>query len=502
MAIKIQASQQIVVNYTATAVSLLALLFVYPIDLNESYGLAQFISMTGLMLMPFAAFGATSAVIKFYPEFESADQKKGYLANLLLITATAVAVFLGLIFLFKGQIMAALERWEFNTDLLSKYGAPLLVTTVFMVLGRVLTQHSANYKRITIPAFFNTLIPKVVLPVLVLLVIYAGMTHEQLVWAWTLTFGVIVIGLIFNLWWIGGLDLQWRPRDLTLPLLKRIASFSGFSALSTMGSMLANRVDVFMVTLLLGERINGAYVTVIVIAGILQFPTQAVWAITSPQLAKAWKDNDMHSIRELYQRSSQNLFVAGIVVFLVCLGNMDAVFSLTSNYEGLAAAIPAFAFLGIAKLLDMITSLNTQIIMYSKYYRYNALFVTILAVSNIILNYIFIRQYGMTGAALATAISVIVYNGMKSVFIYFKFGMMPFSKDVQPTIWMAIMSVSVFLIFPRLEHPLLHIAVFTPVMLLVCYALVEGLRINTDFLPYFKQKADGIVRSVVKGKND
>jgi O-antigen/teichoic acid export membrane protein len=84
-------------------------------------------------------------------------------------------------------------------------------------------------------------------------------------------------------------------------------------------------------------------------------------------------------------------------------------------------------FIGAARLFDMATGVNGEIILQSRYYRFNLISVAMLAVLIIGTNYIFIPLYGINGAAFATALSVFLYNIIKFLFLWIKFRMQPFS---------------------------------------------------------------------------
>jgi O-antigen/teichoic acid export membrane protein len=75
----------------------------------------------------------------------------------------------------------------------------------------------------------------------------------------------------------------------------------------------------------------------------------------------------------------------------------------------------------------MATGVNGEIILQSRYYRFNLISVVFLAVLIIGTNYIFIPLYGINGAAFATALSVFLWNILKFLFLWIKFRMQPFS---------------------------------------------------------------------------
>ena len=74
---------------------------------------------------------------------------------------------------------------------------------------------------------------------------------------------------------------------------------------------------------------------------------------------------------------------------------------------------------------------NGEIITYSKYYRFNLIAIGILILLNVSLNILFIKvfYYGIEGVAIASLISMLLFNFSKLLFIYQKFRILPFDKS-------------------------------------------------------------------------
>lgn len=97
------------------------------------------------------------------------------------------------------------------------------------------------------------------------------------------------------------------------------------------------------------------------------------------------------------------------------------------DYNKLKDSIIIVEILGFSVLINMATGFNGEIITYSKYYRFNLIAVGILVVLNVALNLLFIHLgYGIAGVAWASFISMTIFNISKLLFIYKKFGLLPF----------------------------------------------------------------------------
>ncbi|HTB32910.1 MAG TPA: polysaccharide biosynthesis C-terminal domain-containing protein, partial [Bacteroidia bacterium] len=98
----------------------------------------------------------------------------------------------------------------------------------------------------------------------------------------------------------------------------------------------------------------------------------------------------------------------------------------------------SFYLLCFAKYVDMITGLNGIITITSKKYKYDLYFMLVLVIITIILNLIFIPVYGITGAALAAMISLVIYNLLRLIFVWVNFKMQPFTWNC---LWIVLITI-------------------------------------------------------------
>ena len=85
-------------------------------------------------------------------------------------------------------------------------------------------------------------------------------------------------------------------------------------------------------------------------------------------------------------------------------------------------------FAGIARLADAGFGMNGGIIVTSKFYKFDTYFNVVLLAVTVLLNWVLIPIYGISGAAMATAISLCSFNVAKYFFLRLKFGFDPFDR--------------------------------------------------------------------------
>ena len=103
--------------------------------------------------------------------------------------------------------------------------------------------------------------------------------------------------------------------------------------------------------------------------------------------------------------------------------------------------------IGLAQLFNGATGVNGAIIINSKYYKYDLYTNFLLVVITLISNYLMIPKYGINGAAMATALSVLLFNLIRLILIKLKMNLQPFSLKTLYTvlILIAIYGVSLYL---------------------------------------------------------
>jgi O-antigen/teichoic acid export membrane protein len=141
---------------------------------------------------------------------------------------------------------------------------------------------------------------------------------------------------------------------------------------------------------------------------------------------------DYKKTQTLYTKSSINQLIIAGVLFLCIWLNIDDIFSLLpAKFQGGKWVV---FYISIAQLFNMITGINGTIIVNSKYYRYDLYTNIILVLTTVITNYFLILKYGIDGAAMATAISISLFNLIRLILIKVKMNMHPFSLQTIKTI--------------------------------------------------------------------
>jgi len=479
--IKRQGIKSSIVNYLGAMIGAVSVLFIYPLD-DEIYGYAQWLYNTAFLLIPMASFGFLSIMLKYFPNFNTSDSKNynGFLSLILLLLSGAFLLFLGFWYFFKSTFLRLLELLNMKAELVENNEIYILLLLAFLILGHFLTYQSANRLRIVVPNMIQVFGFKLFLPLLVLAYVYLGMTQTQFAYGMVAFFGVATLLIFIYLNSIKGIAFGRIKKPSVDFSYKEMGTYSIFGSLNQLSSGFAMRIDSIMIPFFLEMVNNGFYNKTLFITNIIEIPTRSINQIAGPIIAKAWKENDLQEINTVYKKASTNLFVVGSFVFLAVWYALDDLISISADPNSFPDARMIFLLLGCGKLVDMITSVNTQIIIYSKKYKYNLIFLVLLAISNVILNLKLIPEYGIVGAAIATTISLVAYNLIKIAFIYLNYGFHPFTKSTFKTLVLLLILALIFYAFPTGMHPLISIVVKLTFISILFLPIAYFWRISDD----------------------
>ena len=472
-----QSIKQSIINYLAVGIGAISTIFIYPLD-KEAYGLARFIIDTSLMIAPFILMGFSAVTIRFFPQFKDEEKgHSGFLFFLVMAVSAGALIFILLSWLFKDQFYSIYAEDPPIYQQFLPYLVPLAILIAFQQL---FFNYSSNFQRIAIPAVFQNLI-KVSLPILILLFVWKTIPIEQVVNGILGTYILALGGLVLYVCWLGQLKLKPDFSLLKQDKLKEMRVFAVYSLFGSIGSVLAFHIDSFMVSTLLDFQNNGAFNISVFIANVIAIPTAAVGQISGPIITDSLQRNDLDHVKKLYQGTSINLLIVGLLLFVGIMASVEDLFSLMPKSDELQGGVMIVFLIGLAKIIDMGTSINNQIIGYSKYYRFGFYAIVLLAVFNVGANLILIPKYQIVGAAAATLMSLSLYNLVKMVFIQWRFKMQPFTWS---TLWILLIAGAVYLIailIPSTRIAFLDIVIKSLFIGVAFIGAVLGFNISVEF---------------------
>lgn len=426
--IRRQSIKRTSVSYLGVLIGTISVLKIYPLNF-EIYGMSQFIIACATLIIPFASLGISRLTIRYFPDFK--DEKSGhhgFLGFLLILTISFFVLFFLLFSLFETPFFGLLELLNMKKDVFWENRGVILLVSFALIINSILGQFASNFKRVVIPEVFNNLLIKLALPTLVLFYFYKYITEDEFRYLYAFSYFVALVGLAGYLIFLGQFNLRIDFAFIKRPLFQGMMVYSLFNALSIIGNFFSFRIDSIMITSFLEYDNTGHYSFFSYLVGVIAIPYMSMVAISSPIIAHSLKEADLSSVGKLYRQSSETLFIIGLFIIGGAWLCMDPLLEITGKASVLHPLKSTFLFLAAGQLINVTTGLTEPIIGYSKYYRFNFYTMAVLAILNVLMNLYFIPRFGIIGAAMATAISLMCYNSIQSVFIYLKFKILPFSR--------------------------------------------------------------------------
>jgi O-antigen/teichoic acid export membrane protein len=173
--------------------------------------------------------------------------------------------------------------------------------------------------------------------------------------------------------------------------------------------MVMGQADVLMIGALLGTDQAGIYAAASRLAQLLPFGLIAVNTVIAPTIAELWVQNRRDQLQRVLTVAARATAVAtvGLALLLAPLGR----FALGLFGPDFAAGHAALMIL-IAGQLTLAVSGSVGFVMTMTGLEGKAAFIAVMVASlNVVLNALLIPVFGLVGAALATACTVVIWNG-------------------------------------------------------------------------------------------
>jgi O-antigen/teichoic acid export membrane protein len=209
-------------------------------------------------------------------------------------------------------------------------------------------------------------------------------------------------------------------------------SFALFVFAGQFFNLLARTNDTFQIVVLRGLDDAAIFAIATYVSAILEIPQRSLNSISIPVLATSWKNKDFANIKHIYHKSVSNLLAIGLLLFGLIWLNIDNLVNFlnwVSNKDvgGYDAISKLIFILGLAKLIDLATGVNSQIIGTSNYWKFDFFTNLFYIILSLPLNYYLIKYYGLEGLAFSNLVALTLYNSIRFGFLYSKFKLQPYT---------------------------------------------------------------------------
>ncbi|MEY3050457.1 MAG: hypothetical protein RLY31_242 [Bacteroidota bacterium] len=480
--VKRQGILQSIVTYLGVAIGAVNTLWIYPAFLTkEEIGIINYVRESAGLLTLLTFLGSSELIIRFFPYFRNEREgHHGFLFLLACILLSGNLVLLAGYHLGRAPLHAYFGAKD-NPDLYLAYLWMIPVLTFLASFSSLFALYASNFHRIVVPSAINEFLPKIGIPLMVIAYQFRLLDLDGVFRGILLVYLLITLSQAAYLRSIGQLHFRPDRRLLSGDMLKEMGRYMLFGFLGGMGSRLSSEfINIVMVGTMTTLRSTGVFVIAYFISNVVDIPRKAIARITAPLLADKWKQGDLAEIATIYRKSSLNQLIVGTGMFLSIWIGIEQLYALMPNGETFLVGREVVGLLGIARLIDMATGVNSEIISYSRHYRYNLYFIGMTSLIHIGANLWLVPSLGITGVGVATILSLSFFNLSKLLLIHRKFGMQPFSRASLYTLILATAAYAAASRIPTTGFPLLDLLLLSGGFASLFALGVLGFKISPD----------------------
>lgn len=451
----------------------------------EEVGLIRLLLSVAALASTLASFGGTQVVIRFFPFFADSDIRRAAFTRLLLLLGVAGSiVFTVCLFLFRDEIVSI---YAGKSPLFVSYLWFTIPLTISLILYGVVEAFVLVQGRPIIPTLFREVYTRGILTVGALTFLALSLSLRGFFQLIGLLYCLAPMLIFLYGYRLGLLPLTGTARTIRGKELKELTSFGWFMFLGNASAVVLANIDSLVLGASAGLVSTGIYSVAMFIAVIIQIPKQSLSRVLIPLVVTANKERDVRTLDLLYKKTSLNQFVIGAGIFLIIWLNIDALFTLIPNGQLYSEGKWVVLFVSIARLFDMLTGCNAEIIGTSEYYKLDLVIYFILSIVGIGLNVILIPSYGVNGAAVALLASVVLYNTMRFILIAVVMKIQPFTRKTVITLVCVGLTYILISLIPHVDSVILDAALRSVMIAGVFGGTILGFQVSEDISGYARE---------------
>lgn len=427
------------------------------------YGDVVFVITILNFVVVLTKFGFENSLVAFIARTDIREGQKRWIVKFsirisFLLCFAAMAVFFGL----RGHIEAITGRSQVDETLFLSIVPLLFFQTMVALMSAVMRGYKDIRRHYTGSLVLGNFVRTIGIPVFYF--IFGLHDAYCLVVIYYVSYVLNLLYCIHYLQqkglWIGEKE-YFSSRELlgySFPLL-----------MAGMVQILNREIDQYMLGYFLDSGHVAIYSVASNVATFSHFTLAAVNSIFAPMISELYHMGRLDKLQSLYSTTTKWIVVVNVMIFGMILVFADDIMRLAGDEFAVGGTVLIIVMLGqlINSGVGSVAFLNSM-----TGHPKCELFANCLAVSaNIVLNFLLIRDYGMIGVGVASAVSIAVCNIVNFIFVYRNLHMHPYSKRFVGIVLGLACSVPVIFILRNM----LHIHFF--IRLIICgvvYVAVYG----------------------------
>ncbi|MCS5489334.1 lipopolysaccharide biosynthesis protein [Algoriphagus limi] len=460
-----QSFQTAIFSYVGVVIGYINVLWLYPYALEAAQlGTFRTIQDLALLIVPFAQLGLGHGITRYFPKLEKGQT--AFLSFSLLIALAGFLIVASLFWIFQDQIISLFAS---NSPEVIQYLWIVLFITFLALANSILDAYSRSYLKVSIPTFFREVLLRLLTGLWILCFLADWINFDQMMGGLILVYAIPLFGMILYLAWLKVLNVDFSWSQFPTGFRGAFIRFSLITFLATAASTLIMKIDSIMVSSMISLEANAIYTIAFSMALVIEMPRRAISQVIMPVIAKHFSENKTSEINQLYKQVSHRQLYLCLLIFIGIWINIDSIYYLIPNRTIYESGKWVVFWIGLGKVIDAGFSANSEVLVFSKYYKFNLTATVIMSGMIILLNYLLIPIYGIEGAAIASALVMLAFNFTKFLYLKIRLGFSPFGLESLKIIGLGIIAIVLVDFIPETENPILNLLIKSGLIILIYF---------------------------------
>lgn len=398
--------------FGALASYLISLLFIEKFSLDEYGVYSLFISYVTLLSLVLS-FGTSDLILR--DSYIDIKNKRKNISEILLFLSIVFVIFSSLTFPFRNYISNIFGEGN-------DYYLLFLVYIMFMLLKKVVSSYLVSVDKSYLNYFLDSVLFKIEFILLIFIFVFFGRNFIEILFFKTAlefllyTF-LLIKSNVFN-------EFNFRFNYLK----KTNLIYSAYLMLHQLTEQGIFFIDKLLIGGYLLMKDVGGYNFTLSLSSVMMIIPASIRSNVISTFSKLIKEKDISGLEGIYKGTQKVMvYITLPIVMTLTLYAEDILLVLNDELQAYSKPL---VFLTLCSFSNLFFGFNGTIINMSSYYKFQfyskIIFIIIIIVTDIFL----IQKYGVNGAAIATFACFTLYNLIKTLLVFWKEKIHPFSRDL------------------------------------------------------------------------
>lgn len=476
-----QGIQNTIVTYFGIFIGFLNLIVIQPYFLTpEEIGLTRVLFSFSSLLSVLFPLGVGHITIRYFPHFRDREKgHHGFFGLVILIPVIGYMVMALVLFFLRDFFISQYQK---ESPLFSEYFDFVFPFSFILGLITVLNVYAYSLFKTTFPSLLNDVAVRILTIAVISVYFLKWITLEQFIVFFVAVYLLQLAILISYIYKIDKPSLRINLTMLKQHKPQEILQYGLMLSVASIASLGLKYLDSIMIAKYLPLAQVGIYTIAVFIPTVIEAPLNSLDKISTTKIASALASKNIKEVEEIYYRSSRYMLLLGGLLFLGININISYLFEfLPEEYSGGKMVV---FIVSISAFLSMACGANTAMIYNSEHYKFGVFLLIFLALSAFVFNVIFIPEFGIEGAAFATALSAVLYAALRIVFIAIKYKLQPLGSKSVYTLLLVTFCFLLNIFLPEARSPVANILIHSSIIIGIYLIAVYLLKIVPEFHQY------------------